>query len=147
MTGGRIRLVAANAPMGPTTKTSDFYGGVFKVTQPASGAGRVDLKLTGPLAHVHEVHEPVGARGGVEVESARASPRRGSCGATAMGRSGRSGSAAQRPSAAPTGRSSTAATDRRSSSSHAGSSPSTDNVKHKTVLVKAGHSYLIRKHR
>ncbi len=50
VTGGRVRLVAADAPLGPTTKTSDFYGGTFKVTQPASGKGRVDLKLTGPLA-------------------------------------------------------------------------------------------------
>jgi hypothetical protein len=136
VTNGRLTLVAAAAPMGPATKTSDFYGGVFKVGQPASGKGRVDLTLDGPLATCSHFS---GAR------TAKAKPPKkryvwgdGHGTFRTVGRRG---------SAAVTGTKwkvedrcdgSTLVTVAR------GTVKVTDNVGHKTVPVKAPHSYLIR---
>jgi hypothetical protein len=139
VTQGRLTLVAAAAPMGPATKTADFYGGVFKVGQPASGNGSVDLKLDGPLATCKTFS---GAR------AAKAKPPKKPKSRLVWGDGhGTFKTVGQSGSAAVTGTKwrvedrcdgSTLVTVAR------GTVKVTDNARHKTVPVKAGHSYLIR---
>ncbi len=139
VTAGRITMVAANAPMGPTTKTSDFYGGVFRVSQPASGKGRVDLKLDGPLATCKTFTS----------RSARAAKAKGKPKTRFVWGDGHGTfrTVGQRGSAAVRG-TNWEVQDRCDGSTlvvvKRGIVAVADNVKHKTVSVRAGHSYLIR---
>jgi len=142
VTNGRLTMVAAAAPMGPATKTSDFYGGVFRVGQPASGKGRVDLTLDGPLGTCKTF-------GGARAAKAKppAKPKTRFVWGDGHGTFRTVG---QRGSAAVRGTKwrvedrcdgSTLVTVAR------GIVAVSDNVRHKTVSVKAGHSYLIRPRR
>ena len=146
-TKGRVRIVAATAPTGLVTKTADFYGGIFKVTQPASGKGRVDVTLTGALGHCSKFTSR--SAGGAKTKKGKAKPGPKSRFVWGDGH-GQFRTVGQRGSAAVRGTKwqvqdrcdgSTLVTVAR------GIVAVADNVKHKTVLVKAGHSYLIRAHR
>jgi streptogramin lyase len=49
-TAGRVRLTAAAGTGSTVTKTSEFYGGRFTISQAASKDAVLDVKLSGPLA-------------------------------------------------------------------------------------------------
>jgi hypothetical protein len=142
VTQGRLTMVAAAAPMGPATKTSDFYGGVFRVGQPASGKGRVDLTLDGPLATCTHFS---GAR------AAKAKPPKKPKSRFVWGDGhGTFRTVGRHGSAAVTGtkwRVEDRCDDSTLVTVARGTVKVTDNVRHKTVAVKAGHSYLIRPRR
>jgi hypothetical protein len=142
VTQGRVRLVAATAPMSPVTKTSDFYGGRFTVSQPANTAGRVDLKLTGALGHCATIHNSL-ARSTKTKAKAKAPSKRYVWGDG----HGTFRTVGQRGSAAVRG-TNWQVEDRCDGSTlvvvKRGIVAVSDNVRHKTVLVKAGHRYLIR---
>ena len=146
-TKGRVRIVAATAPTGLATETADFYGGIFKVTQPASGKGRVDVTLTGALGHCSKFTSR--SAGGAKTKKGKAKPGPKSRFVWGDGH-GQFRTVGQRGSAAVRGTKwqvqdrcdgSTLVTVAR------GIVAVADSLKHKTVLVRAGHSYLIRAHR
>ena len=146
-TKGRVRIVAATALMGFVTKTADFYGGIFKVTQPASGKDRVDVTLTGALGHCSKFTWRAARSAKTKKTKAKPGPKSrfvwgdGEGGFRTVG---------QRGSAAVRG-TKWQVQDRCDGSTLVvvarGTVAVVDTVKHKTVLVKAGHSYLIRPRR
>lgn len=139
VTHGRIRLTAAKAPNSAVTKTADFYGGRFRVTQPPNSAGRVDLTLTGPLARCAALKTASAA-----VTNTKRKPRTRFVWGSGHGTFRTVG---QRGSAAVRGTiwlvedrcdGSTLVVVRR------GVVAVRDDVRHRTILVKAGHRYLVR---
>ncbi len=143
VTNGRIRMVAATAPLSPVTKTSDFYGGRFKVTQPGNAAGRVDLKLTGPLAHCARIASSL-ARATKAKAKSKAAPKSRFVWGDGHGTFRTVG---QRGSAAVRG-TNWEVVDRCDGSTlvvvKRGIVAVHDDVRNKTILVTAGHRYLIR---
>jgi virginiamycin B lyase len=49
-TKGTVQLTAAEGTGSTVAKTGDFFGGQFKISQPASATAPVTMKLSGPLA-------------------------------------------------------------------------------------------------
>ena len=140
VTNGRVRLVAATTPLSPVTKTSDFYGGRFKVTQPPKTNGRVDLKLTGPLGHCARIANSLARAAKAKAKAPKNRFVWGD-GHGTFRTIGQRGSAAVRGT-------NWQVVDRCDGSTlvvvKRGIVAVHDDVRNKTILVKAGHRYLIR---
>jgi sugar lactone lactonase YvrE len=130
-TRGRVRMVTAG-PKAGATQTADFYDGLFKVSQRARDRGLTKLLLTGKLARC----------GAVAASAAKSSKRRRLWGDG----KGRFSVRGHRSSATVRGtrwlvEDSCAGTRTRVAR---GKVSVRDFVRHRTVIVRAGHSYLAR---
>jgi hypothetical protein len=138
---GRVRLVSALDRAGHVQSAS-FWGSKFQIRQPGGARGRVDLYLRGGLAGC----SAAASRAGATIAAARKRPRRSLWGKDRHGRYRTHGQ-----SSAATARGTRWVTADTCAGTRTrvveGAVAVRDYARHRTVIVRAGHSYLARKKR